>query len=444
MHAALSIAKKDLTLLLRDRSGAIFTMIFPLVFALFFGVIFSSGDDDDRQRTPLAIIDLDRSAASAHLNTILTRDDRLTLSYPQAQDAAITQVRSGDLTAAVIIPQGFDAALNNIITGDQLALTLITDPSKPAEAGYLQGALMSAAFEVFGSAVSDTDRVNNQLDTLESTLENSALNPIQRIGASQFLKGLSTLLNEAEPDEPLPSDTTSGDTGGGTSGAWSPVNLTITSVTDLTPPEDQPKRKTVSGFAVTFAQAMAWAMMGCTAAFAVSIVLELTGGTILRIQASPIRPSAYLLGKALACLTATTTICAALFAIAYLAFGVRAQYPLELALAILCGSLAFAGLMMLLAVVGRSKESPGQVAWGALLLMALIGGGMIPSFLMPSWLATLSVASPIHWAIKAIDTAIWRGDSPTDILTPCAILLAIAAFGFLAGTTLYKASPTHH
>jgi len=80
---------------------------------------------------------------------------------------------------------------------------------------------------------------------------------------------------------------------------------------------------------------------------------------------------------------------------------------------------AFSGLSMLIA--------------GALLLLAMIGGGTIPLFLMPPFFKSVSMASPFRWAVSAIEGPFWRGSNLSDQILPLAILTAIGIVGFTVG-----------
>ena len=55
---------------------------------------------------------------------------------------------------------------------------------------------------------------------------------------------------------------------------------------------------------------------------------------------------------------------------------------------------------------------------------AMVGGAMIPLFVMPPWMLQLSNLSPVKWAVLGIEGAIWRGFSFAEMATPVAILLA--------------------
>ena len=66
--------------------------------------------------------------------------------------------------------------------------------------------------------------------------------------------------------------------------------------------------------------------------------------------------------------------------------------------------------------------------------MSMIGGGMIPLFVMPPWLVSLSAISPVKWAILALEGATWRGFGAGDMLLPCLVLIAVGLTAFLVGT----------
>jgi len=65
--------------------------------------------------------------------------------------------------------------------------------------------------------------------------------------------------------------------------------------------------------------------------------------------------------------------------------------------------------------------------------LAMLGGGMIPLFVMPAWLQTASNFSPVKWGIYALEGAIWRGLGPGELLTAWGILLAVGVVGFALG-----------
>jgi ABC-2 type transport system permease protein len=89
--------------------------------------------------------------------------------------------------------------------------------------------------------------------------------------------------------------------------------------------------------------------------------------------------------------------------------------------------------MMMISSFGKSEQAVAGAGWALLMPMAMLGGAMVPQFLMPSWMLTLSNISPIKWAILGLEGAVWRGFSASEMLLPVAVLLSFGGVCFLIG-----------
>jgi ABC-2 type transport system permease protein len=193
-----------------------------------------------------------------------------------------------------------------------------------------------------------------------------------------------------------------------------------------------------SPYAVTFPQGIVWAVIACAATFAVSLVNERTRGTLLRLLVAPLAPVQILLGKALACLLAIVGMQVVLVAVARFGFGVIPQRWDLLALALGCTALGFVGIMALLAALARRTHSAAGLAWMVLMMLALLGGGMLPLFLMPGWLQVAASASPVAWALVAIEGAVWRGFGVVELALPCGALVGLGLVSLMVGSKLTR------
>jgi ABC-2 type transport system permease protein len=101
-------------------------------------------------------------------------------------------------------------------------------------------------------------------------------------------------------------------------------------------------------------------------------------------------------------------------------------------------SACFVGIMMLFSVLGRTEAAASGISWAILTTLAMIGGGMIPLFVMPGWMRTLSNVSPVKWAILATEGAIWRGFGLAEMLPPVAVLAGVGAACFLLGAAIFR------
>jgi ABC-2 type transport system permease protein len=146
----------------------------------------------------------------------------------------------------------------------------------------------------------------------------------------------------------------------------------------------------------------------------------------LRLQVAPVSRTQILAGKAAACFLAVIGVIVVMVALgAWL--GMRPRSPGLLALAALCIALCFVGIMMLMSVIGKTEEAVSGAAWGANMIMAMFGGGMVPLLFLPGFMKVLSHFSPVKWSILALEGSIWRGFTLSEMLVPCAVLVAIGA-----------------
>lgn len=420
------LAGKDLRLLLRDRAGFFFVFFFPLLYAIFFGVIFSGGGGEGHS-IPIAIVDEDSSAGSQKFFQTLSGKAELSILLTSREEAA-SLVQRGKRSAYVILQKGFGEAKERMFWGDPAEIEMGMDPSRQAEAGMLQGILtryfMEGMQEVFSDPTKGRKQVQTGLDVLKGVPkeQEKIFAPLQ-----SALQEMDRFLAQAETTQ-IGAD--SGKAQGAGAKGWEPLKVTVS---DVAVKREGPK----NSFEVTFPQAIIWGLLGTAAAFGIGLVVERTRGTLTRLRIAPISRAHILAGKALACFITTFAVTTLLFLIGIVIFGVRPYSLPLLVLAMIASSLCFVGIMMLLSVLGKTEASAGGIGWAVLLVMAMIGGGMVPLFYMPSWMKAASNVSPIKWAILSMEGAVWRGFSLEMMLGHCAVLVGIGAVCFAVGARVF-------
>ncbi|HEY6558252.1 MAG TPA: ABC transporter permease [Polyangiaceae bacterium] len=190
-----------------------------------------------------------------------------------------------------------------------------------------------------------------------------------------------------------------------------------------------------SAYQVVLPAAILWGLMGCAAAFAISLVSERTAGTLLRLRAAPVSRTALLGGKALACFLACALDALLLVCLAHFVLAVPIASVTSLLVAVLCACACFSGITLALSVLGRTEQSVAGAGWATLIVMAMLGGAMVPLSLMPEWLQAVSQISPVRWGILALEGATWREFGSTELLKPCAILLSVGIVAFVGGVS---------
>lgn len=104
-----------------------------------------------------------------------------------------------------------------------------------------------------------------------------------------------------------------------------------------------------------------------------------------------------------------------------------------------CTSLAALALASLVASAARTVEQATVASGGLNILLAALGGIMIPAFVMPPTLQTLTQLSPMNWALSGFLEILVRDGTSADVAPHCAALLLLAAVLWgLAGLLLKK------
>jgi ABC-type multidrug transport system permease subunit len=191
-----------------------------------------------------------------------------------------------------------------------------------------------------------------------------------------------------------------------------------------------------SGYEIVLPSMLIWGLIGCVATFAIALVAERTTGTLLRLRAAPISRLTILGGKSLACALTCAFDLGALTVVSALAFGVTIADPLKFLAVLLACTLCFTGLMMSLSVLGRTEQAVSGAGWSSLIVLAMIGGAMVPPSVMPDWLLRLSNLSPVKWGIWALEGATWRAFQWSELAQPLAMLILFGLASFAAGVAV--------
>jgi ABC-2 type transport system permease protein len=412
MSAILALAIKDLRVLARVKSGMFFAFAWPLVIAILFGAIFSPSGGGTR-RMGVALADEDRSAGSKDFAALISHNENFSV-LPASRARAIDLVRRGKRAAALVLPKGFGEASQQMFHGRPPQIEVWIDPSRKAEAAMIQGLLFQMTMEGFQKRMSDTGAIRAGIRKSIGELNGSRQNaPMVR-----FLTNLDRTLG----DLPAPSPGA-----GGRQVSWQPLDIAQHDVSVQ-------RAGPLNAYEVTFPQGLLWGVLGCAMAFAIGFVSERTGGTLFRLQMAPIGRAHLLAGKALACVAACLLIESVLLLIGRLGFHVvPSSWPL-LVLAACSTVVAFVGVMMLVAGLGKTEQAAAGVGWAVMMPLAMFGGGMVPLVFMPRWMAQIGIISPVRWGILAVEGALWRGFSLQEMLLPCGILVVTGAVCFAIGT----------
>lgn len=176
----------------------------------------------------------------------------------------------------------------------------------------------------------------------------------------------------------------------------------------------------------------------------VNMVRERLSGSFKRILVSPIPLWKYLLGATLPFFALNLAQAVAMFAIGVLALPWLGCPRLEivnvpaLLLVTTAVSASALGMGLLMAAVSRSLFSAAAVSAIAVVIMAIMGGIMVPRVIMPASMARLGYLVPHGWALDGYIDVLVRGATAGDVLGSVAALLGFALVFFTIAALRFR------
>lgn len=408
-----ALVKKDLRIFLADPRAVVFSILAPIVIAAFFGFIFSdSRDGEETGRVTVLVVDRDLSAITKGLASRLAADEALS-TRPETLDRAREIVRRGEAAVAIDLPPGFGEAAAGAFFGggsrQKGQATLFYDPTRATEASMVQGLLSGHVMET----------VSREMFT----------GPTGRAAVTDALSGLDAADDLSANEKGALRELLGGVR------RWNDLATTGQSnQTGLTIPFEVSKVAVTSGEGVVY-NAYAHSFAGMGVQFILFLGIEMGVGLLLlrqqglwqRLRAAPLSKAALLGSRAVSTALLSLVILCSMFLFARLVFGVRVEGSLAGFLGIcLAFSLMTAAFGLLLATFGRTPDGTRGIAIVATLLLVMLGGAWVPTFVFPAWLQQLTLAVPTRWAVDGLDATTWRGLGLSAVAWPIVALTATA------------------
>jgi linearmycin/streptolysin S transport system permease protein len=418
----LAMVRKDLQLFFSDKRSVIVSFVVPIAIASFFGSIFSGPTrNSEPAKIAVAIIDQDGSAISTGIVTGMQADRNFKVTTPSEAEAR-DAVRRGRLAAAVIVPKGFGEAAGNAFFGDgeKPPLNVIFDPSRSTEKAMVSGIMTqhvmeSVSKEMFGGAQGKA-MVERTLPQIQS----SQMPDDQKRALMNMLSSVQQFYNQpANGAQP----------GGRRQGITMPYTVHEEAMT-------AGSNIAYNGYAHSFGGMAIQFLLFAMANMGIEMLLERQRGLWKRLRSAPVSRFTLLTGKVASGAIVSLMILLVCFAFAMVVFGVRIQGSILgfLGIAVACALMA-STFGLLVAALGNSPATARGITTLAVLMMVMLGGAWVPSFIFPAWLQQFTLAVPVRWAVDGLDAMTWRGIGLRGAIAPAAVL-----FGFAAAFSAIAAS----
>lgn len=369
MNAFIALLRKDLVLYFSNRRSVIMSIAAPILIAAFFGSLFG-GSDNKPAKIPVAITDLDHSELSARIVAAMRADSALTLSVASEADA-LAQVKAGTLRASVTLPAGFGAQAGGALFGgsDKPQIVLNYDPSQSMVLPLVRGLLTQHVMQAVSQSAFD----------------------------------------------------------GATSAPAAGPAFSVPFSTREVEASSQPETR-YNSYAHSFAGMGVQFILLMGVDMAVGLLLMRRLGLWKRLRAAPLSRSKLLGSRIASTAVIALIVFAVIYAVAFAFFKVRVEGSVIGFVAVLVAfALLTASFGLLIAAIGKTPEATRGLAILATLLLVMLGGAWVPSFIFPAWLQTASLFVPTRWAIDGLDAMTWRGLPMEAAVMPVVVLLGFAA-----------------
>ncbi len=419
MNAFLALVRKDLILFLSDRRALLVSLALPIVIGTFFGYLFGGSGASKTAAIAVALVRQDSGPVAAKIAAGLKADPALKVTELTLAEAR-TQVRKGASKAAIVIPAGFGDAAGAALfgAGAKPAIGLLYDPSQQAVLAMVKGMLTQQVMQVVSAEMMSGAAGKAFTDKNLAALKAQGATDPDRAALAALLGGVQQFQQRPQAKA----------AGGAPAGGMS----TPFSTTDE-PVSAPGVAAGYNGYAHAFAGMGVQFILFLGIDMGIGILLARRSGFWSRVMAAPVT-----VGTVLAARTASGAVIAfallcAIFAFAVAALGVTVASVAGFVGVAACFALLTASFGLFIAAFGKTPEAARGIAVFATLIMVMLGGAWVPSFMFPEWVQTVSQAVPTRWAIDGLDAVTWRGLGVEAVLAPMAVQLAFAAlFGALA------------
>jgi ABC-2 type transport system permease protein len=409
---------KDLKILLRDRVGLIVMFFMPILLVIVITSVQNSTFElVNNNKISLLVYNRDHGIMG---NQLLAGIKKIGLFKIQIADSTqpasdiAKQMHEKDALVALMIPPGFSAYIQN--KAEDIASRALKDPDSvkfaPAVAPFIPDTIMMYYHPVMQPS-------------FRQSVEGALRSAVQVIQGEAIVKKLYEAVNEKE----IPAD------------------LEKQIIFGQLPLSEIPVSRTGSRSIPNASQhnVPAWtifAMFFIVISLGGSVVREKNSGSFIRLKTMPASYLHALFSKQIVYGMVTVSQAAVIFFIGnklfpYLGLPVLHLPKDILSLFIVTGVCGYCAVNYAICIGVYANTAEQSNGFGAIsiLILAALGGLLVPSFAMPANLQKIIQLSPLHWALESFYGLFLEGGKLSDIWMNILSLLGITLL--LQGITLY-------
>jgi ABC-2 type transport system permease protein len=401
--------KKDFLIMARDRVGLIFMFVMPIVLAIVITAIQNSTFElVNNNKVPLLLCNKDTGEASRQLVKAVEKLGMFKISMIKAgnesEQEMLTKMHKKDALVAIVIPANFSKQLS-----DKAA------------------AISGKALKDFGIDADTSTRVPTGIDSIlfyyhpvlqssfRQSVQGALTSALQLVQSKQIIKTIYGSLSEKPFNDTLENDIANNQV---------PVKELAVSRDGSTniPNATQHNIPAWTIFAMFFV----------VISLGSSVVREKLNGSFVRLKTLPTSYLVAISSKQITYLAVTLAQTAVIFSIGIWLFpslGLpKLDIPSDIAgviiVSLICGWCAVS-FAVCIGVFAQTQEQANGIGAVSVVLLAAIGGILVPAFAMPAAMQVVMRLSPMHWCLEAYYGLFLEGGNLKDILIKLLPLLAI-------------------
>lgn len=365
--------------LLRDRTALFFMLVLPVVIIVIIGTTFGG-----TERLDIGVVRLDEGPVTERLFSDLHHSSGLRAHDYGSVEEARRAVRRFVVAAAVVIEPGTE----NGLTGGR----------GTTELGFIANPASQTAL---------TARLSVEGILARQSAEIGAARIVGAELGGTFSQDLSAATDLADVRA---TRLTISDVGGG-------------------------RARKLSRFALVAPQELVLFVFINSMASAVLIVQARRSGVVRRALATPTSMATVIVGMGLGWFAVALLQSVVILVVGSLLFGVNWGDPIGATALVLAFALVGCGAGMLVGAVGRNEDRVSALTPIVGLVLAALGGCMVPYEVFPPAMAAVAHAVPHYWAVRGWQRLIFDGVGLSGVASSLAVLVAFA-MALLAAATV--------
>ena len=409
---------KDVRVLLRDRIGLVFMFGMPILLVLIVTSIQNSTFElVNKNKVSLLVCDQDTGAVSREFIAAVDKIgffQLIPMSAAAGDDSIRERIRHKDALLGLVVPADFSAriaAKARRVTGKVQASfgldSTVGGPGLPAAGSGSRAAAGGALVSGGDTAAMPVALYYHPVlqESFRRSAEGALYSALQLVESKQILRTLYFSLNEKELPDSLERELLNNRT------SISELPVSRNGFRDL-PNATQHNIPAWTIFAMFF---VVLSLGG-------GIVREKRNGSFIRLKTLPTSYAVAILSKQLTYLVVTLAQAAVIFAIGGWVFQwiglpvlhFPSQWGVLLLLTFLCGWCAVS-YAICIGVFAQTEEQANGFGAVSIVILAAVGGLMVPDFAMPGSFHLAMTLSPLHWCLEAYYGLFLEGGGLKDV-----------------------------